>query len=107
MRLAPADLPLESRPEGTGIDEVKRIAADFDIDDINLVKPGLGEATRVLLRRVPYCLLIADNLEDESCVSHLLRLAEEKNVPVKHYPLTRYKACGIIRTLGKKSHGDV
>ncbi len=107
MRLAPVDLPLETRPEGTGIDEVKRIAADHDIDDINLVKPGLGEATRVLLRRVPYCLLIADNLEDESCVSHLLRLAEEKNVPVKRYPLTRYKACGIIRTLGGKSHGDV
>ncbi len=107
MQLVPDNLPLESRPDGTGIDEVKRIAADFDIDDINLVKPGLGEATRVLLRRVPYCLLIADNLEDESCVSHLLRLAEEKNVPVKRYPLTRYKACGIIRTLGEKSHGDV
>ena len=35
-----------------GIDEVRRIAAAFHVDDINLVKPGIGETTRVLLRRV-------------------------------------------------------
>ena len=84
---------------GTGIGEVKKIAADFGIDDINLVKPGLGEATRVLLRRVPHCLLIAEDIDDTRCISHLLRLAEEKNVPVRKYPLKRYRACGIIKTV--------
>ena len=29
----------------------------------------------------------------------LIRLAEEKNVPVEYYPLVHYKACGIIRQL--------
>ena len=38
----------------SGIEETKKIAATFGINDINLVKPGIGETTRVLLRRVPY-----------------------------------------------------
>jgi hypothetical protein len=82
-----------------GIDEVKKIAADFGISDINLIKPSIGEATRVLLRRVPWRLLISDSLTDISCVRHLLRLAEEKGVAVEKYPLKRYKACGIIKEL--------
>ena len=36
-----------------GLEEVHRIGADFGIRDINLIKPSIGEATRVLLRRVP------------------------------------------------------
>jgi len=82
-----------------GIDEVKKIAEDFGISDINLIKPSIGETTRVLLRRVPWKLLISDNLTDMSCVSHLLRLAEEKGVAVEKYPLKRYKSCGIIKEL--------
>ena len=34
--------------ESSGIDEVKQIAKTFDIDDINLIKPGIGEATKYL-----------------------------------------------------------
>ena len=32
-------------------------------------------------------------------VPEAVRLAEEKNVPVKEYPLKNYRACGIIKTL--------
>lgn len=84
---------------GKGIDEVKEIAASFGINDINLVKPGIGEATRVLLRRIPWRVLISMEYKDEPMLCHLARLAEEKNVKVLHYPLRHYRCCGIIKKL--------
>lgn len=81
-----------------GIDEVNEIARKFGIKDINLIKPGIGEATRVLLRRVPWKLLV-HNLSDNEHLAHLYQLAEEKGVAVEEYPLKNYKACGIIRNL--------
>ncbi len=32
----------------------------YGIGDVNLIKPGIGEATRVLLRRVPRLLLLRE-----------------------------------------------
>ena len=81
----------------TDSDEVKKIAAEFKIDDINLIKPSIGEATRVLLRRVPWKVLV-HSLHDEN-LTHLYQLAREKNVPLEVYPLKNYKACGLIRKL--------
>ena len=81
-----------------GFEEVWKIAKQFGISDINLIKPGIGESTRVLLRRIPDMLLIAENVELKY-VAHLIQLAEEKHIPVKRYPLMRYKACGIIKAL--------
>lgn len=85
--------------EGLGIDEVKDLAKVFDIDDINLIKPGIGETTRVLLRRVPWKVLINENFKDDPTLSHIIRLANEKNVPIEYYPLVHYKACGIIKKI--------
>lgn len=82
----------------SGLDEVHKIAEQFEIADINFIKPGIGEATRVLLRRIPDMVLIAEDTESRY-VSHLIQLAEEKHVPVIRYPLRRYKACGIIKAL--------
>ena len=83
--------------EGQGIDEVREIGKVFGVDDINLIKPGIGEATRVLLRRVPWKVLIDQRYKGDPQLGHLVRLAEEKNVPVEYYPLTHYKCCGIIK----------
>ncbi|SER75154.1 cysteine protease StiP family protein [Lachnobacterium bovis] len=82
-----------------GKDEVEAIAKEYGIDDINLVKPGIGETTRVLLRRVPWKILIDEKVKDEPELSALKRLAKEKNVPVEFHPLEHYKACGIIKKL--------
>ena len=82
---------------GYGIDEVKEIASHYEIDDINFIKPGIGEATRVLLRRVPWKILIDERYKDDSQLGHLVRLAQEKNVPIEYYPLRHYKCCGIIK----------
>lgn len=82
-----------------GVTEVENIASHFGINNINFVKPGIGEATRVLLRRVPWKLLIAQNCQNDLHLTHLLRLAAEKNVPTEVYPLQSYKACGIIKNM--------
>ena len=85
--------------EGKGLDEVIEIGRHFDIDDINLIKPGIGEATRVLLRRVPWKILIDERYKGDPQLGHLVRLAHEKNVPIEYYPLTHYKCCGIIKKI--------
>ena len=85
--------------ESSGIDEVKQIAKTFDIDDINLIKPGIGEATRVLLRRVPWKILIDERYKGDPQLGHLVRLAEEKNVSIQYYPMKHYKCCGIIKKM--------
>ncbi len=94
------DSDIDEEPvSGFGIDEVKQIADAFGIADINLIKPGIGEATRVLLRRVPWKVLIDERYKADPQLSHLVRLAEEKRVPVEYYPLKHYKCCGIIKKL--------
>lgn len=89
----------ESGVQGQGIDEVKEIAAKYDISDINLIKPGIGETTRVLLRRIPWKILIDERYKNSNDVRHLLQLADEKNVPIEYYPLKHYKCCGIIKNM--------
>ncbi|MDR3354937.1 MAG: cysteine protease StiP family protein [Synergistaceae bacterium] len=81
-----------------GIEEVYKIAAEFNVSDINLIKPGVGETTRVLLRRVPDAILFKPGC-DKRYISHLLTLAREKNAPAIEYPLVNYNACGIIKTV--------
>ena len=82
----------------TGIDEVKAIAKAYDISDISKIKPGVGETTRVLLRRIPYCVIVR-NHKDIANFPHIKRLCEEKNIPVQEFPLKIYNVCGIIKTL--------
>lgn len=84
---------------GRGIDEVREIAEKYNVDDINFIKPGIGETTRVLLRRIPWKVLIDERYKDDSALEHLVRLAEEKNVPIEYYPLKHYKCCGIIKKI--------
>jgi len=67
------------------------------IADRNLIKPGLGEATRVLLRRTPDRLIVRDAASAD--VAHLLVLAREKDVPVQLDPELPYQAVSIIRSI--------
>lgn len=84
---------------GSGAEEVRRIASFFSMDDVNLVKPGIGETTRVLLRRVPWKVLISEKHRNDPALNHIIRLAGEKKVPVEYYDLEHYKACGMIRQM--------
>lgn len=87
-------------PHRSGMDEVYEIGRHFGIPDINLIKPGIGEATRVLLRRMPWKLLV-HSLHDELHLAHLYQLAKEKGIEVVEYPLHNYKACGLIQAMGE------
>jgi hypothetical protein len=69
----------------------------YGVRDPNHVKPGLGEATRVLLRRVPDRLIVRDPASPD--VEHLLVLAREKNVPTDTDPMLPYAAAALIKEL--------
>jgi hypothetical protein len=70
--------------------------AQHGISDVNMVKPGIGEATRVLLRRTPRLLIVRDAGAPE--VAHLLLLAQEKNIPVQVDSALPYHAVSLIRS---------
>ncbi len=80
-----------------GLRSVSRIQEEFHIDDINHIKPGVGETTRVLLRRVPWKILI--NTEKEHYLEHILMLARDRGVPVEEYNDMSYSCCGLIKQM--------
>lgn len=79
-----------------GIDEVKGIGKIYGIEDVNKIKPGVGETTRVLLRRLPDRVLMRQGADDKY-LKHIKRLCEEKNVPIEYFNLKKYNVCGIIK----------
>jgi hypothetical protein len=84
-------------PTWTGWAEVERISAAYEINSVNLVKPGVGETTRVLLRRVPWKVLVRPDAIDE--LKHVLLLAEQRGVPVEEVPGLAYSCVGLIHPL--------
>ena len=68
---------------GYGIDEVRALAEVFGVSELQLIKPGIGETTRVLLRRVPWKVLIDARYRNNPELGHIVRLAEEKQVPIE------------------------
>ena len=83
----------------TGEYIVNRIAKRYGIQNINYIKPGIGETTRVLLRRVPWKLLIDEKNRSNSELIHIKQLAREKGVDIEYIQLGNYKCCGLIRKL--------
>jgi len=75
-----------------------KLQTTFRVSDRNYIKPGLGESTRVMLRRVPYALI----LKSDNAIStlHLRRLANEKHVPIYVDSSLAYEAVAIIKELG-------
>lgn len=83
---------------------IRSVMERYPIDSINHIKPGIAEATRVLLRRVPDRILVQN--ADLPEVRHLLQLAREKNVVVDTQPDMPYKAVGIIKKTGMMATGN-
>jgi hypothetical protein len=82
-------------PTWEGWQAVERVREEYGIESINLVKPGVGETTRVMLRRVPWKVLVRpDALED---VAHVLLLAEQRGVPVEQVEGLPYSCIGLIK----------
>jgi pyrimidine operon attenuation protein/uracil phosphoribosyltransferase len=82
-------------PTWAGRKVVAEIGIRYGVTDENLIKPGVGEATRVLLRRTPWKVLIEEGARTE--VPHLIQLAEERGVDVDEVRDLGYTAVGLIR----------
>lgn len=93
-RAAVPDLPqVRARSEQLVSDLMQR----HGVTDRNFIKPGIGEATRSMLRRVPRLLVLRD--PNAQCVRHLALLARQRGVPICLDPALPLNAATIIRKL--------
>ncbi|MGW2189552.1 phosphoribosyltransferase domain-containing protein [Streptomyces sp. NPDC001719] len=81
-------------PTWTGWAAVERISEEYGIHDANLVKPGVGETTRVLLRRVPWKILARRGADAD--LGHVRLLAAQRGVPVEEVDGLPYSCVGLI-----------
>ncbi|MFJ5594040.1 phosphoribosyltransferase [Streptomyces noursei] len=81
-------------PTWEGWAAVERISEEYGIHDVNLVKPGVGETTRVLLRRVPWRILARRGAGSD--LDHVRLLAEQRGVPVEEVDELPYTCVGLI-----------
>ncbi|MRX71264.1 hypothetical protein GJU40_03635 [Bacillus lacus] len=84
-----------------GLKSIESIQKKFSISNTHYIKPGVGETTRVLLRRIPWKILI--NPAEKQNLDHILLLAEERNVPVEEYADMSYSCCGLIKQVEQDS----
>jgi hypothetical protein len=82
-----------------GLKDIVNIQQHYGLEDINLIKPGVGETTRVLLRRVPWKILVKDKKDPR--LNHIYLLAKERGIVLEEYPDMSYTCCGLIRPLEK------
>ncbi|MFE5582192.1 phosphoribosyltransferase [Kitasatospora sp. NPDC056531] len=81
-------------PDWAGWAAVERISTEYGIDDVNLVKPGVGETTRVLLRRVPWRVLARRGAGAD--LDHVRLLAAQRGVVVEEVEGLPYTCVGLI-----------
>ncbi|MER7754285.1 phosphoribosyltransferase [Kitasatospora sp. NPDC097643] len=81
-------------PDWAGWAAVEEISAGYGIDNVNLVKPGVGETTRVLLRRVPWRVLARRGVGAD--LDHVRLLAAQRGVEVEEVEGLPYSCVGLI-----------
>lgn len=96
------DTPLPSAPERALRQQqsqqfIQATMQAYNIRSINHIKPGIGEAIRVLLRRVPERILVRDR--NAEAIKPFLVLAAEKQVPIEEQSAMPYQAVGVISQL--------
>ncbi len=87
-------LASDRSPTWEGWAAVERISEEYAIHDVNLVKPGVGETTRVMLRRVPWKVLARAGAGSD--LDHVRLLAEQRGVPVEEVDGLPYTCVGLI-----------
>ncbi|MFE3599755.1 phosphoribosyltransferase [Streptomyces sp. NPDC059142] len=87
-------LAADRAPTWEGWAAVERISEEYGIHDVNLVKPGVGETTRVLLRRVPWKILAQRGAGAD--LDHVRLLAAQRGVPVEEVDGLPYTCVGLI-----------
>ncbi|MGY1894684.1 cysteine protease StiP family protein [Nocardia gipuzkoensis] len=82
-------------PTWTGWASVEQVREQYGIAGVNFVKPGVGETTRVLLRRVPWMVLVREADAPEH--AHIRMLAAARGVPVEVVADLAYSCMGLIK----------
>jgi adenine/guanine phosphoribosyltransferase-like PRPP-binding protein len=90
-------LASDRTPTWSGWASVEKVRQEYGISHVNFVKPGVGETTRVLLRRVPWRVLVRDANAPEH--QHIRMLAEARGVPVDVVPDLAYSCMGLIKNV--------
>lgn len=89
-----AHVTSDRTPTWAGWAAVERVSDEYGIGNVNLVKPGVGETTRVLLRRVPWKILVDPAAAPE--LQHVRMLAEQRGVDIVEVPDLPYSCIGLI-----------
>lgn len=78
---------------------VNTLASRFAVEDLNRIKPGIAEATRAVLRRVPQQVLVRSR--DDEDIRLLIHLSQSAGVAVQEAgeALGPYRALTIIRSV--------
>jgi len=93
---APRDLAAES---AASRQMTARLLERYGYSSDSLLKPGLGESTRVLLRRLPGRLIVRSDSDPE--VLPILLLAEEKQVAWSVEPVLPWRSAALIAEVPK------
>lgn len=83
-------------------DILEELMIKYNISDVNKIKPGIGETIRVLLRRIPYKVLIQFRYMHSEELEPVIELCREKNVEIdwiEDESLGNYKCVGLIKEL--------
>jgi hypothetical protein len=75
---------------------VQRIANRFEVDNLNRIKPGIAEATRAILRRMPERVFVSSTNDPD--LNAILHLADKTGVEIEVNPnIAPYRAVTLIR----------
>ena len=99
--ISSAKWPIEKQKEiSTKVQNfITEMIKEFNLPDSNRIKPGIGEATRAVLRRMPDRLMLRNN--DSNDLKHLSHLANSRNIPIEIRPDLPFQATVIIQKLGQ------
>ncbi|MCX7700743.1 MAG: cysteine protease StiP family protein [Gemmataceae bacterium] len=78
---------------------IRKWLLDRGVASVHFLKPGIGEATRVMLRRIPDLLLVRDR--DDPSIRHLLVLAQMRGTTVEVDRGMPFRAAAIIKKMDK------
>ncbi|GAB2953388.1 hypothetical protein GCM10011328_33030 [Hafnia psychrotolerans] len=78
---------------------INRLAERFNVGSINHIKPGIAEATRAVMRRVPDHVLVTS--KQDADVALLVHLAESLGIPVEEVgsDIGVYRAVTLIKPI--------
>jgi hypothetical protein len=77
---------------------IRRLMARYGVIDRNRIKPGIGECTRVLLRRVPGLVVCRSDANRE--LAHLRILAKDRGVPIVFDDDMPFQCLGVVGDAG-------